>query len=76
MHLLVCYLNIRMNFAHRPGILYVPHRMAEGIWPYQQDKKYADPQGSWYRSARKKIDQKIVHGAEFKIKLHQEETRM
>jgi hypothetical protein len=36
----------------------------------------ADPQGSWYRSARMKIDQKIVHGAEFKIKLHQEEKRI
>jgi len=36
----------------------------------------AYPQGSWYRSARMKIDQKIVYGEEFKIKLHQEETRM
>jgi len=47
----------------RPAIIKIIHRLAEGIWTCNLDQIYGDPKGSWYRLARKKTDQQIVHGA-------------
>jgi len=40
------------------------HALAEGIWTCELDQINSDPNGNWYRLARKKIYQQIVNCSE------------
>jgi len=52
-----------MNFGIMRGIVCVLHRLAEDIGLCKLDHIHADPNGKWYREARKEIDQQIGHGS-------------
>jgi hypothetical protein len=62
----------RLNMWHGWGTVCMLPRLAEGIWPCKLENIKADPKWKWYRLARKKIGQQIVHA---EVKLDQGETR-
>ena len=68
--------NIRMNRGHGWRIVYCPHRLVEGTWPYKLDQVNSDPKDHWYGLALGKIIGKLYMDQSVKLRLDQRDTKM